>query len=397
MKLFFANPKSQASAEPSVIYAPGDYFFVRRFDLPAGMTAGEIAGYVQLQLEELSPFTLEQLYHGYAVAANGTAVLVYAAYRRRFEAGHAERWASALFVMPDFAPALRLECDRPSIVLLRSEAAMTALRFDGVHELPERVVSRPLRIDGSDDEARPVRERLLAAIDASDRPVREMRVTSAPEQRAQGTTFVLGVNGEEGGSLEVVIPASECWGMDVRDASFVAQQRRRLGFDLILWRVVQGAAAAVALLLLGELLMFGGRGYAGWLAQKIEKQAPVVASLEDRHTVANRLADFGRSGLSPFSMLRTVWGPKPESVYFTRTTAEGRNNLTIDATTRDVADANAFEAALKGLPEVETVELRNMRPREDETTFSVVVKFKEGSFGRVPTSTASLAISGGGS
>ncbi len=379
------------------MFAPGDFFFVRRFDLPAGIAAGEIAGFVDLQLEELSPFTLEQVYHGHTVASDGSGVLVYAAYRRRFEPAHAERWSRALFVLPDFAAALRLRFERPTVVLFRSETALTALRFDGARELPDRVASRPLRLEADDDEMRGVRERLLAAIDAVGRPVREVRLTSAPEQRTPGMIFILGPDAGEGSAIEVVVPMSECWGMDVRESEFVAQQRRRLGFDLVLWRIVLGAAAAIALLFAGELLLLAGRGYAGWLSRKVEKQAPIVAALEDKHTVANRLADFGASGLSPFVMLATASAPKPPSVYFTRATAEGANNLTIDAFTQNVADMNTFEAALRRLPEVENVEVRNPRPREDGTTFSVVVVFKAGSFDRAFESPASVAAAGGGS
>ncbi|MGH8021616.1 MAG: hypothetical protein ACREIA_25700, partial [Opitutaceae bacterium] len=228
-------------------------------------------------------------------------------------------------------------------------------------------------------------------------PVREVRLTSAPEQRTPGMTFILGPDAGEGSAAEVVIPMSECWGMDVREAEFVAQQRRRLGFDLVLWRIVLSAAAAMVLLFAGELLLLAGHGYTGWLSRKIEKQAPVVAALEDKHTVANRLADFGASGSSPFVMLATVVAPMPPSLYFTRATAEGSNNLTIDAFTPNVADMNAFEAALRALPEVENVEVQNPRPREDGTTFSVIVTFKAGSFELTADPAANVATAGGGS
>ena len=86
--------------------------------------------------------------------------------------------------------------------------------------------------------------------------------------------------------------------------------------------------------------------------------------------------------VSSFAMLASVWAPTPASVYFTRTTAEGQDTLLIDANTQNVADVNTYEAALRTLPEVQSVEVRNVRPREDGTTFSVVVVFKPGVFAR---------------
>ncbi len=377
-----------------MVVEPGDYFFVRRFELPAGMAAGEVAGFVELQLEELSPFPLDQLSHGHVVSRDGLAVLVYAAYRRRFTAERTENWNRARFVMPDFAPALRLRYERDTVVFFQSEAALTALRYEGGRELPVRVASRPLPTEISTEVIDRVRGVLVGLVEGSGMTPIELRVTSKPQQRAQGLVFVLGPDGGNGSAEEVVLPTAECWAMDVRDSAFVARQRRRLGLDLVMWRIVQGAAAALALLLLGELVLLGFRGYAGWLSARVAAQAPIAAALEDKDLVANRLTDFGRSGLSPFSMLATVWAPKPATIYFTRATAEGRNNLVIDANTQNVADVNAYEAALRRMSEVESVEVRNQRSREDGTTFSIVITFRADAFGRAAG--GAIAATGGG-
>lgn len=392
VKFFSAKTKSQPAAGSVAAEAPGDYFFVRRFDLPAGMAASEVGGFVGLQLEELSPFPLEQLYHGHAISRDGSAVVVYAAYRRRFSAEQVESWKQSLFVMPDFGPALRLKFERDTVVFLRSAAALSALRFEEGRELPVRVASRPLAPAASDEEVARVRAELSGAVgSASDHRV-DLRLTSLPQQRAQGLVFVLGPDNGRGSAEEVTIPTSECWAMDIRDAEFVAQQRRRLGFDLVLWRVVQGAAATVAILLIGEVILLGVLGYATWLSGRVASQAPVVAALEDKDTVANRLTDFGRSGVSPFAMLTTAWGQKPASVYFTRVIAEGRNNLVLEASTQNVADVSQYETALRTLAEVEKVEVRNQRSRDDGTTFSVAIAFRAGSFAR---SAGGVATAGG--
>ena len=126
MKLFGLKPSSSTAA-PTVQFVPGDFFFMRRFDLPAGMEPGEVAGFVELQLEELSPFPLDQLHHGFLRAADGSAVFAYAAYRRRLPAGQADSWNAALFVLPDFAPALKLRFSVSTVVLVRSDRKSTRL------------------------------------------------------------------------------------------------------------------------------------------------------------------------------------------------------------------------------------------------------------------------------
>ncbi len=390
MKLFSATPSSAPSA-PAVRLAPGARFVARRYDLPAGMPVDEVAGFVELRLEEFAPFPPDQLNHGHVRAPDGSAVLVYAAQARSLAT---EGWDDALFVLPEFAPALKLRFNDPTVVLLRGPHGVTALRFEGGRELPTRLASRPLAPEATEEEIARVRETVAGLVGAGEGAVAAFRFDPAPQQRSAGLGFTLVREAGGGSPVEVLLPTDECWRMDVREAGFVARQRRRLGFDVVLWRCLLGAAATLALLLVGEILLGAGRGYSAWLAGKIRSRAPLAATLEDKDTVANRLTDFGRSGLQPFAMLASVWAPKPPSVYFTRTTAEGRTNLVIDANTQNVADVNAYEAALRTLPEVQTVEVRNVRPREDGTTFSVVVVFKPEVFAR-PTG-ADVAAAGGG-
>ncbi|RME72878.1 MAG: hypothetical protein D6781_01425, partial [Verrucomicrobia bacterium] len=101
MKIFTAKQQQTEASPPIVALARGDVFFMRRFELPAGLAPGEVSGFVELQLEELSPFPLDQLLHG-RVVADG-AVFVYAAYRRRFTAEELQAWEQLRFVLPEFA------------------------------------------------------------------------------------------------------------------------------------------------------------------------------------------------------------------------------------------------------------------------------------------------------
>jgi hypothetical protein len=79
-------------------------------------------------------------------------------------------------------------------------------------------------------------------------------------------------------------------------------------------------------------------------------------------------------------MLRAINGARPRTVYFTRAATEGLNSLIIDASTKNVADVNQYEAALRATAEVLDVEVRNLKPRDDGTTFTLVVTFRPGAF-----------------
>jgi hypothetical protein len=363
-----------------VHFVPGDAFFMRRFDLPAGTEAGEVAGFVGLQLEELSPFPLDQLHHGFLRAADGSAVFVYAAYRRRLPPGVTESWAAAPFVLPDFAPALKLRFPATTVVLMRSATALSALYFEADQDLPVRSAARGLPA-GADGEAfAAVRRAVLELVQAG--PAREVQLEIAgpPQQRAQGLTFQLAGGSRKDDGREIVLTSDECWAMDVREPEFVAAQRKRHGVDLLFWRVVQGAVAAIVLLVLGEILLVGGSAYAGWMKRRFDERQPDYLALDAKNSLAINLQTFRDRAVNPFDMFRVLARGKPASVYFTEARLEGfRMEVQGEASTN--AEYNTYMESLKVAPELAgPPEEKGRKTQNNLTTFTIVVNFRQGAF-----------------
>ncbi len=378
----FAAP---ANPDPAIVSVRGDAFVVRRLELPAGTSEPEVAGFVALQLEELSPFPIEQIYHGYVCASDRRAVVLYAAYRRRFPADQTERWPEAAYVLPDFAGALRLKFSASTVVVLRTPSTLSALYFSADKELPERVASRPLAPDAPPDAVELVRQTVRDLVEAGS--VREIALRSrgGPGQRAKGLQFTFDPE-DNGAAREVFIPGNECWAMDVRDTAFIEEQRRRLAFDLQLWRVVLGAAALMALLLFGEVLLGVSKVYVAWLDRHTKAQAASVASIQDRDAAATRLEDFARSGVQPFDMLRTVGSLRPDGSMLTRVTAKAASKLELEGWAPDVSSVNDFEARLRASEFVQDLDVRRVNTSSGGSTFSFAITFKSGSFERVAAS-----------
>jgi len=132
------------ASPPEVIFVPGSHFFTRRVALPSSIQPTEIEGFVELTLESLSPFPIDQLYYGYVVAETVDAVFVYAAYRRRLTAETTRNWPEVTYVVPAFLPFLRETHDADTTVILELEGEITAMSFKAGQQLPERVNSRPI-------------------------------------------------------------------------------------------------------------------------------------------------------------------------------------------------------------------------------------------------------------
>lgn len=348
---------------------------MRRFDLPAGMEASEVAGFVELRLEELSPFPLDQLHHGFLRAGDGSAVFVYAAYRRRLPAGSAETWAAAPFVLPDFAPALKMRFPASTVVLFRSSSALTALFFEADCELPVRTAARALPPEPSADAMAAVRRIVLDLVHAGPAREVEFALAAPPQQRAQGLTLVLAGEGRAE-PTEVVLPTAECWTMDVREPEFVAAQRKRLGVDLLIWRVVQGSVAAVLLLVLGEILLLAGAGATAWMERRFERRQPEALALDGKNALAIGLDNFRARAVHPFDMFRVLGRGRTPTLYFTETKLEGLK-MEIKGEASNMAEYNAYVAVLKTAPELvdPPVEVKT-QIGNNVTAFTIIVNFK---------------------
>ena len=377
------QPENSASPTPAasgVALVRSDVFFVRRFELPAGATNQEVASFVALQWEELSPFPLEQLFYGYAIATDRRAVSVYATYRRRFPAEEIAAWQQAHFVLPEFAPVLRQRFPSDTIVYLRGEDGLTGLLLLADQELPVRVASRPLPASATEEEVVELRQHLRHLLEAPQARELGLRAMAAPQRRAKGIQFAYELEGS-GGTREFFIPGADAWGMDVRDPDFVAEQRRRQGVDVVMWRVVTGAAAVMALLLLGEIFLGLCHGYVSWAASRNQARRPEVARVNERETAVNALEDFGQSGVHPFEMINAVAAVLPDSITFTRATAKGAVTLEIEGAARDIASINAYEAALSTVPNVQSVSVSQASTNPGGSTFRISVTFQSSQFG----------------
>lgn len=375
MKLFRPTSTS-APAATSVQFVPGDFFFMRRFELPAGTAADEVAGFVELRLEELSPFPLDQLHHGHLRATDGSAVFVYAAYRRRLPAGQMESWSTAQAVLPDFAPALKLRFAASTVVLVRSAAALTALYFDADRELPARGASRALPVDTDETALAEARRAVLALVGAGTAREVQLETDGTPQARAQGLTFQLAGTGRADEAREVVLPTADLWAMDVREPEFIAAQRKRMGIDLLFWRIVQGAVAAMVLLVLGELLLLAGAAFTSWQERRYEARQPDALALDAKNSLATGLENFRGRAVHPFEMFKALGAGRPATLYFTNVKIEGLR-MEISGVAGNMAEYNTYMSALRNVPQLAAPPVEDgTSVREGGTTFKIIVTFK---------------------
>ena len=364
----FKDAKPQEAA-----MLPGNRFFVRRLSVEGD----DIPGQVNLALEAISPFPLEQMLVGFVTSADGKQVLAYAAHRRRFTAEESFAWPEDCQVVPEF---LALCGHRPAadgIVVHRNDERLTALAWKAGDALPAAIVVAEL---ADTDEAAIAREAATRADLAAETPVEN--VTGVLAGAIVEGDLIL--KGEFEGTF--TIPQKGLDDSDIRDSDFLAERRKKERLNLILWNAARlGAAVLVVSLLLDIAGGVVGMRRAS-LEVANEARRPLVEDIEASQAITSRILELGVKRLLPIEMLALVNEKRPATVEFTNIQCEikkakdstiAKPMMTVDAKTPNAGDISDFLKAVQAMPEVEAATNSEPRVRDTSTTFRIEIIFKQ--------------------
>lgn len=427
---------------------PGHLFFVRAVSLPPEVKGAEINGFVELTLEGLAPFPLEQLAWGYFHHPEEPRVVMYAAFREslrtRYGLGDLEE---PVALYPDFLAALSPEAGPARVRFLLYEDSLSALVFEEDRLLPSTV--KCLRIptgapEGDEGEDAPqisaealfhARESLLRTLRLPEGYAVEETTEEAAEPLLQPDRAVLlrtrfwdeerveeavaqaedllPASGEESPAGETTetpppevstdeeeaaaeeteedtVPDAathwsereaaslglDLWAADIRDARWVQRARQQQRISGVLWKALLGAAAVLLLLLVGQGVYWGLRGWLGQREARIAERQPAVAEVQARSARVDRIEQFVQADLRPFEMLALANARRPSGIYFTRVTSEEANTLRIEGeAVGEAGEVNAYAEALRTAAGVEAAETEDVRIRQGRAQFTLLLRF----------------------
>ena len=364
----FKDAKPQEAA-----MLPGNRFFVRRLTVEGE----DVPGQVNLALEAISPFPLEQMLVGFVTSADGKQVLAYAAHRRRFTAEESFAWPEDCQVVPEFLALCGHRPTTDALIVHRGDERLTALAWKAGDELPLAIVVAEL---ADADEAGIAREAAARADLPADVAVEN--VTGALSGSIVEGDLVL----KREGNGTFTIPKNGLDDSDIRDSDFLAERRKKERLNLILWNAARLGAAVIVVSLILDLagMVVGMRSSS--LEAANEARRPVVEDIEASQAITSRILELGVKRLLPIEMLALVNEKRPATVEFTNIQCElkkakdstiAKPMMTVDAKTPNAGDISDFLKAVQAMPEVEAATNSEPRVRETSTTFRVEITFKQ--------------------
>ena len=342
---------------------PGNRFFVRAVALEGADATGQVA----LALEALSPFPTEQMLVGHVVSADGKQALAYAAHRRRFTPDESFAWPDDCQVIPEF---LALCGERPAgagVLVHRGAERLIALAWDATNPLPVAISVADL---ADADEASLGAEAAARAGLAGDAPL--TTVSGALHSKLNEGDLVL----EREGGKPFTVTKKGLDEADIRDVDFLEARRKKERLNLVLWNLTRAAAAVLILSLVMEVAAAGIQWRAGQLKALNESRQGDVLEIEADQATASRIAEVRTKSPLALEMLAIANEQRPATVEFTRINCKLNNALEIEARTTNPSDISAFERALKEFPEISGVASKDVRARDNYTTFTFTISFK---------------------
>lgn len=361
---------------PRVATLPDAVFFSRSIPVAAGASREDVVAQVGVALESNSPFPLTQLYYGYFWPAGSDRALAFASYRRRFTVEQLAEWAGADYVIPAFAALLGCAVEPATTIILSSPDGMTAVHWDQ-GSVPSLVLHRPVAADATDEVRAETRAGLIRAAGEA-RTVLDVAAQPVPLAGSGDRELLFGA-----GELRSRLPSDVAAALDVRDKGDLEALVKARKRAVILWRVALGSVAACLLFVFGEIALVGAGLWQTARNARVAAQKPTVAHIMEEQELSARIEELSTKRLLPLEMISAVSPevavPKnPPAIQFLRATAPDLNTIQVEAQTANAGEIAGYKSALEQSPQVDRVEIRDQRARNNLVTFTLIVTFKPG-------------------
>lgn len=362
-------------------FVPGHVFFCRSLVLPQELADGEeLTSFAELSLEALSPFPLEQLAWGTVLDREAGQLFLYAACRPRLPANELEGWEKATHVFPAFLPLVLDKPEGPALRALVDASSLTVCYFDGQGRFPAQVVSAALPEDADDEIIAALRERLSVRVRKvpQTESLPTMRLESAQEQ---GTSLSMTLVSLDEVLTEVRKLEGEeaLWAADVREADFIAAERRRRVASQRVGYALAGVGIAAVLLLFLVLITSIG----DWLVSRREtlvtQQDNAVFAVQQSSDFLVQLEQFSEIPFQPFNVLgaanQVLQERQPRKIKFSSAALSSNNELSIQGEADNVEEVNLYSERLRESTLFDKVNMADVRTRGGKVNFSLNLRF----------------------
>lgn len=361
---------------------PGDAFFVRKVELPEGLSNEELAAFVQLDLEGSSPFPMEALAWGYMHADDSAHAFAYATPKVRLKKLEFSGMETYYQLFPGFISLFGDTVKEPTVRFISQTGVLSAIFMQAGQSVPLAIQSR--RLTGevlTDDTQMEARDAMAASIESEGYAMEDglwlgegVDITNDGSIRFRHRHLGTRESGDQG-IHDLKVGSSSLWALDLRDASFAGTEKQVRQRSGLIWKSLKTAGWIALLILVTQVASFGLKGFNILMEGKIGKLEPHAVRVENKLTLADRLTQSTEEDVKPFNLMEVINPLRPDSIFFEKVRSKAFNQLEVEGkSTEGVTPVNAFADSVTQLAYVESVE-NNSQTRNNQTSFEFLITF----------------------
>lgn len=328
----------QDIATEPLVFVPGKRFFVVRKSLPEGIKRKDIDGFVEMVLEEESPFPIEQMMFGYVVETTLASVLIYALYAEGLDMPEAK------YLYPSFFPALFRQCD--SDFFYKNGDDLCKIIVDN------GVIQDVLPVSKADE---------------------YWEYEEVKYLNDGGIEFV-NKHGQEREYVRLEANGFERWEGDIRDSILVQDEQKDWKRGKMVLKGLYIAAIVAAGLLASEVFKYMGYGYVALQKDTVEERITQVSEIESEDGLASKIEEINTDYYTPFKVLELLNKYRPDEVYFTSISLGSTNNAVIEGVGATVEVVNKYEADLEASGLTSDVDIGDIISRRGKIVFKMTAE-----------------------
>ena len=368
----------------SVVFLPPDAFVTRLIDLPQEVAAGDRRGFLELALENMAPFQLDQLRWGHLHDQPTRQVCLYAASERRLRQLGFDQQDLPVFAFPAWTALLGLKTQQPLSVLLHEGSLCAINQNHSIPHLPLAVVATRLVEPGGTEPSRAEIEAAAAALvtrlgHAPGTPHRIVTIASATCNERDRITIRIApwpiASADALSEHEFPIPVAATWDADVRPLDFLKGERNARRQSALAWKGCLAAGILICLLALGQVTLYATRIVISNKQDLVKERQPKVKEIDDQSILLDQILRATQNEAQVFAMLEAVNNQRPASIYFTKVDGESKR-IVVQCSGKTVSDMNLFIDKLKALTGV-TVRDQFVTSNPGSVNFNLDITFDE--------------------
>ncbi|MGB0369774.1 MAG: hypothetical protein ACPGN3_00390 [Opitutales bacterium] len=361
---------------PAAHILPAPIFFTDLLEAPEKLEGEEIDALVELEIEQSSPFPIEQLTWGWIQLNEGKTILTFATTLEKAKAcGVTDFEAAHLPILAPFA-ACDLDRERAAQVLYYGPNNDAIAIIYDANGTPTEVEAFALEDNASKDDYREHAQSLFSGTSSS----RWEHIYLGEPQRDDD----IGLNWPKFDTAEPAedaepshtteLDSGAAWYVDLRDRDFKLQRQLELKQSQRIWKALTILAIIAVVMLCLEVVQWSARGYLDFQEITITQQGPMVDRLEQQTTFLHKMSDIEQSQMRPFAVLAILNENRPDKIHFLRAEAINAAEYEVQAQGNSVSEVNNYIASYQGNPAFESLEHKITSSRSGRVLFDIIIR-----------------------